>query len=53
MKYFLKLSIVFATLFFTVSQVSAAVDRFEVEFNFESAQVGEALDITITAVDRN
>ena len=53
MNYFLKLSIALSFLLMWVSQVFASVDRFEVEFNFETAQVGEALDITITAVDRN
>ncbi|MCH8518403.1 hypothetical protein LAT59_01375 [Candidatus Gracilibacteria bacterium] len=47
---------IFAFLVFSIfsfSYASASVDRFEVELNFDTAQIGEALDITITAVDRN
>lgn len=47
---------IFAFLVFSIfsfSYASASVDRFEVELNFDTAQIWEALDITITAVDRN
>ncbi len=41
-------------LFFNISYTFAwVVDHFEVEFNKEEANVGEALDLTIKAVDEN
>ena len=53
MKSIFKVVLLLYWIFFSAYSVLAAIDRFEVSFNFESAQVGEALDLTITAVDRN
>ena len=53
MSFFIRLWILFSIFFSITHWVYASVDRFEVEFNFETAQVWEALDVTITAVDRN
>lgn len=53
MNILLKIFLFLSFSFLSCVSAFAAIDRFEVELNFESAQVGEALDITITAVDRN
>ncbi len=53
MNFFSKIFLFLFLFAFSFINVFAAVDRFNVELNFESAQVGEALDITISAVDRN
>lgn len=54
MKWYIKLLFIFSIFFLSIPSIFAAdIDSFEVVLEKESAKVGEALDLTITAVDKN